>query len=126
MPGLQGVGSGGLGRQLELDEIVRWYRRARTAREYRNDSGTRAVPISAFCDFAGVPKSNFYAIVRGDLGMTRNYRARISQAILAVEAGLRWRKTLNGYVIVDEKKWQRLPRYERRPKHRDQGEGMQA
>ncbi|HEY2105070.1 MAG TPA: hypothetical protein VGH29_04765 [Candidatus Binataceae bacterium] len=93
-------------------EIRRWFRLFRYDPQYR---GT--VPIALLCHYAGVPRPNLYLILRGELGMTRNYHDRLVAAIRAVEDGLRWRKNGRHWEMVNPEKFQALPRYER-PKHR--------
>jgi hypothetical protein len=97
---------------MTRDDIVRWFRRFRYDPEYR---GT--VPITRLCQYAGIPRENLYQIMRGDLGLSDNYRRRLEAAIQAVEAGLRWHRRGRFLVMSDPQRFQALPRYER-PKHR--------
>lgn len=97
---------------MTSDEIKRWIRRFRYDPEYRG-----VVPITRLCDFAGVPRRNLSYILRGELGMTENYRVRLEAAIKAVEGGLRWRRRGRHWEMCNPQKFQALPRYDR-PKHR--------
>jgi hypothetical protein len=94
------------------EEIVRWFRRFRYDPEFRG-----AVPVTRICAFAGVPRDNLYRILRGDLALTENSQARLATAIRAVESGLRWRKRGRHWEMVNQDKFQALPRFER-GKHR--------
>jgi hypothetical protein len=97
---------------LTLDEIRTWMRRIRYDPEFRRRDNY--VPILRLCDWSGVPRSSLYRLLQGEIGLTRNHRARLTVAIRAVEAGLRWRRGQdNNFLIIDPERWHRLPRYER-------------
>ena len=96
---------------LTLEEIRAWIRRFARDPEFRNPKS--GVPILRLCAFAGVPAPNLYSALAGDLRLTANHRARLSIAIRAVEAGLRWRRQRQRWVLVEPDKWEPLPRYQR-------------
>lgn len=98
--------------ELTLEQIETWIRKFRFDAEFRKAHS--CVPIRCLCDWAGVSRPALYRILRGDLGMTKNYRARLTVAIRAVEQGLRWKRLPNNtFCVIDEARWNRLPRYER-------------
>jgi hypothetical protein len=96
---------------LTVAEIETWMRRLRYDPEFRQPDNY--VPILHLCEWAGVPRQSLYRILRSELGLTRNHRSRLTVAIRAVQAGLRWRRVFHGFEIIDPERWQRLPRYER-------------
>ena len=103
------------------EEIVRWFRRFRYDPEFQNENGARTVPITCFCDFAGVNRPHFYRIIRGESPLTQNVNLRLTQAIEAIKDGLRWRPVRSGnkpglrnnWEMVNPEKYQKLARYER-------------
>ena len=97
--------------ELTVAEIETWMRKLRYDPEFRQPGNH--VPILHLCDWAGVPRQSLYRILRGEIGLTKNHRSRLTVAIRAVQAGLRWRRVEHGFKIVDPGRWQRLPRYER-------------
>ena len=96
---------------LTLDDINTWMRKFRYDPEFRQKDNY--VPILCLCDWAGIPRQSLYRVLRGEIGLTRNHRSRLTVAIRAVQAGLRWQRVEHGFAIVDPDRWQRLPRYER-------------
>jgi hypothetical protein len=102
--------------QLTLEAIKRWYRRFRYDHEYRDENGSFTVPISAFCDYAGVGRQNLYAMMRGQQGFSEEAARRLSQAIYDVQQGLRFTRRNRKYEIIGE--FAPLPRWERSPLHR--------
>jgi hypothetical protein len=106
---------------LTLEEIKHWIRKFRYDQDYgcgrRRTRQVPIVPLKPLCEFAGVPYSNVYAVLRGELGLTANQRRRLSAAIRAVWAGLRWKRLNDGTLVLDDPgRWERLPKYERQRK----------
>ena len=98
--------------ELTLDQIATWIRKFRFDPEFRR--ADRCVPVVRLCDWAGVSRPALYRILRGELGLSRNYQERLTVAIRAVEQGLRWRRLEdNSFEVIDEDRWTRLPRFER-------------
>lgn len=97
---------------MTKEQICRWIRRFQYDPEFEG-----VVPITRFCQYAGLPRENLYRIIRGDLGLTENYRVRLEAAIRDVEAGLRWHRKGLRWEMNDPRRFQALPRFER-PKHR--------
>ncbi|HEX8809796.1 MAG TPA: hypothetical protein VF760_12465 [Xanthobacteraceae bacterium] len=96
---------------LSLDEIKRWCRRFLHDPEFRDNIGTRTVPIAALCRYAGIARQNLYAMQRGEQPLTPNYQRRLSAAIFDVQGGLRFRRVKRKYEIVGP--FRRLPRARR-------------
>jgi hypothetical protein len=103
------------------EEIVRWVRRFRYDPEFRTSTGAATVPIRQFCDYAGINRSHFYRVMRGEDTLTENVATRVAAAIDAVQKGLRWKRVDSGktpgynntWVMVNPEKFHGLPRYER-------------
>jgi hypothetical protein len=98
---------------MNRDEICRWFRRFRYDPEFHG-----SVPYTQICLYAGVPRRNLHYILRGELGLTENYRVRLEAAIRDIEAGLRWHKRDRHWEMNHPERFQALPRFER-PKHRE-------
>jgi len=95
---------------LTHDEVVRWFRRFKHDPAFRNERGARTVPIANLAEWAGIPRANLYEILRGKLGISRNYHDRLVAAIDAVKAGLRWQRKGGRWQVTD-------PSFERLPRH---------
>lgn len=94
---------------LTHDEIIKWFRRFRSDPMFRDENGSRTVPIRNLCDFAGIRRQNVYLICNKEIRLTENYRRRLSYAIECVEQGLRWQRRRKVYTIVG--KFEKMPRY---------------
>jgi hypothetical protein len=99
------------------EEIIRWFRRFKHDPEFRDSEGSRTVPITRLCEFAGVSRQNVYTIMRKEIALTENYRNRLAYAIECVQAGLRWQRRNKVYRIIGD--FPALPRYERSHKQGD-------
>lgn len=97
--------------QLTLEELNRWFRRFLHDPEFRDSIGTRTVPITCVCKYAGVARQNLYAVLRGEQPLTANYRRRLSLAIADIQSGLRFRRVKRKYEVVGP--FRRLPRARR-------------
>jgi hypothetical protein len=103
------------------EEIVRWFRRFRVDPAFRTESGACTIPITEFCAFAGVNRAHFYRVIRGKATLTLAVNRRLTQAIRAIEDGLRWKPMRSGqkpgvsnkWVMVNPEKYQKLARYDR-------------
>ena len=97
--------------QLTLAEIKHWFARFVHDPEFRDNIGTRTVPISCVCKYAGTARQNVYAMFHGHQPLTQNYRQRLSYAIFDVQRGLRFRRIKRKYEIVGP--FRHLPRSRR-------------
>lgn len=100
---------------LSLTEIRRWYLRFRNDHAFRDEHGSYTVPISAFCDYAGVSRQNLYAMLRGDQRLSNGAATRLSQAIRDVIRGLRFARVNRRYQIIGP--FSPLPKWDRETLH---------
>jgi hypothetical protein len=82
---------------LTPDEIKRWFRRFTYDQEFRDENGSRTVPMRTLCRFAGISRQDVYQIMRGEIGLTVNSDNRITYAIECVQKGLRFRRIRQVY-----------------------------
>lgn len=108
------------------EEIVRWFKRFQHDPEFRDENGSRSVPIVCLCKFAGVSAQHIYMLMRGEQALTENYNNRLTYAIECVQAGLRFIRKRKVYRVTNapgtsRRAFEQLPRYEpakERPKRR--------
>ena len=99
------------------DGIRSWIRRFAYDPDYKNMDGTKAVPMTCFCEYAGVSRAVLYRFLSGDKPLSAGYRLRLTVAINAVSAGLRWfRMGDHTYRMNDPDKFNG-PKYERMRPH---------
>lgn len=98
---------------LSDDELLRWLRKFQYDNEFRDQFGSRTVPMTCFCDFAGVGRASVYRFMRGDRALSVWFKQRLSEAILAVQAGLRWRRLGDHSYAMNDPEQENFPRYER-------------
>lgn len=97
------------------DDIIRWFRRFKFDPEFTDENGSRTVPFSTLCAFAGVARQNVYLILRKEIALTENYRNRLIYAINCVESGLRFKRTAKLYHPIGGD-FAALPRFDTRRK----------
>lgn len=83
------------------DEILRWLLRFKYDPAFRA-RGVKTVPLATFVEYAGLSRTHVYEFMRGLRPLGVGSRARLTSAISAVQAGLRWHRTANhNYVMND-------------------------
>jgi hypothetical protein len=107
----------GIGERVTHEEIVRWFKRFQHDPEFRDENGSRSIPIVCLCDFAGVAAQHVYMLMRGEMRLTENYNNRLTYAIECVQAGLRFTRKRKVYQVTAapgtrRRDFERLPRYE--------------
>jgi len=97
------------------DEDIRsWLRRFLYDPDYKHMDGTKAVPMTCLCEYAGINRVVLYRFLWGDRPLSDGYRQRLTVAINAVSSGLRWfRRGDHTYRMNDPERFQKMPRYER-------------
>lgn len=99
------------------DGIRSWLRRFAYDPDYKHMDGTKAVPMTCLCEYAGVSRAVIYRFLWGEKPLSAGYRMRLTVAINAVSAGLRWfRMGDHTYRMNDPDKFNG-PKYERMRPH---------
>ncbi len=99
------------------EQIIRWFRRFQHDPMFRDENGSRTIPIVCLCNFADVAPQHVYMLMRGEISLTENYNNRLSYAIGCVENGLRFTRRRKVYEVTcapgfKPQSFEQMPRYE--------------
>lgn len=102
---------------MTREEIIRWFRKFRYDSEFQVKTkwveGSHSVPIKCLAEFAGIPRGHLYEILRGKVGLSEQYQKRLTHAVEAVQAGLRWKRVKQKWIMINNTKYHPWPRQER-------------